>query len=66
MSNVSNLQTCSTDRWHVLGRVCARVHYNGSNMVMATECHLEWESVSCFAHMPQLAANDGFKVASVN
>ncbi len=50
----------------VLGKVCASVHDNASNIVLANERLLEWESVSCFADMLKIALNDGFKVASVN
>jgi hypothetical protein len=50
--------------WKVSGRVSACVHYNAANIVKANQaCY--WESVCCFAHMLQLAINDGFKAVQI-
>lgn len=64
--NLADHLKAAAEEWGVLGKVCACVHDNASNMVMANERLLEWESVPCFAHTLQLAINDGFKTASVN
>ncbi|XP_074549985.1 E3 SUMO-protein ligase ZBED1-like [Halichoeres trimaculatus] len=47
--------------WGLDNKVVACVHDNATNMVLANEALLAWESVPCFAHTLQLAINDGLK-----
>ena len=60
-----NLKAATAD-WNVSEKVCACVHDNARNMVVANQRLTDWESVPCFAHTLQLAINDGFKTASVS
>ena len=62
--NIAAQLQAATEEWGILDKVTACVHDNTSNMVLANRSLLEWESVPCFAHMLQLALNNGFKVGS--
>lgn len=64
--NIAAHLKAAAEEWGVLEEVSACVHDNASNMVLANQCFLEWESVPCFGHTLQLAINDGFKIASVS
>ena len=64
--NIASQLKAVTEEWGIAHKVTACVHDNASNMVLANQGMLEWESVPCFAQTLQLAINEGFKVASVS
>ncbi|KAL7882925.1 hypothetical protein SRHO_G00005830 [Serrasalmus rhombeus] len=55
------------ETWGLSGRVTACVHDNARNIVQANNpTRVSWKSVACFAHMLNLAVNDGFAAAGVS
>ena len=51
----------AVEQWGFEGRVIACVHDNAANIIAANSpSRVSWVSVACFAHILQLAINDGF------
>lgn len=63
--NLANVLRAAAEDWGIADKVVACVHDNGTNITVATSRLLEWDSHRCFAHMLQLAINDGFKLNSI-
>lgn len=59
--NLADHLRTSIQKWGLEGKIIACVHDNASNITLANQTMLNWESVPCFAHTLQLAINDGLK-----
>lgn len=64
--NLAAVLTSAVEEWGLTGKIMACVHDNASNITVANQHLLEWESVPCFAHTLQLAINDGFKAQAMH
>ncbi|KAK1897841.1 Zinc finger BED domain containing protein 1 [Dissostichus eleginoides] len=56
----------ATESWGILEKVTACVHDNASNVTLANNEYLDWDSSPCYAHTLQLAINDGFKLKPIH
>ncbi len=64
--NITDHLKAAAEERGMLGKMCACVHDNTSNKVVANERLLELELVPSLAHTLQLAINNDFKGESVN
>ena len=54
------------EEWKITKKISAVVHDNASNMVLASQLHVEWDDLPCFGHTLQLAVNTGLDFNAVS